>query len=149
GALIDELRAHDLLPQKKREQIRLVQNAEAYLEQWHGRKPTRAEIAALLKYAEEDVEKIMQMDSLSIDLEPEEDLSLSNRPEMGIGTGKPEKAMALKHAFAALTVEEKVAVRMSGYDATLEAIANALWVSVATAGRRVESARRKLAESIQ
>ncbi|MGH7966638.1 MAG: sigma-70 family RNA polymerase sigma factor [Candidatus Binatia bacterium] len=149
GALIDELRAHDLLPQKKREQVRLVQDAEAYLEQWRRRKPTRAEIAALLKYAEEDVEKIMQMDSLSIDLEPEEDLSLSHRPEMGIGTGKPEKAMAFKQAFASLTVEEKVAVRMSAYDATLEDIANALVVSGATAGRRVNDARRKLEESIQ
>lgn len=148
-ALIDKLRSEDLLPQKKREQINLVQRVEEYLEQWFQRKPTCAEIAAFLKRSEEDVEKIMQMGDLGIDLNPEEDLSLSDRrPEMGVGTERPEKVAALKKCFASLTVEEKVAVRMSAHGATLEDIANVLSVSVATAGRRVENARRKLEESM-
>jgi RNA polymerase sigma factor (sigma-70 family) len=149
GALIDKLRSEDLLPQKKREQVKLVQKAEEYLEQRFQRKPKRAEIAAFLKYSEEKVERIMQRGALGIDLEPEEDLSLSDRrPEMGRGTERPEKVAALKECFTSLTVEEKVAVRMDAHGATLGDIANVLNVSVATAGRRVESARKKLEESI-
>lgn len=138
------------LPQEKRELIRLVQETEEYLEQWLQRKPTRAEIAVFLKYPEEKVERIMQMGELGIDLEPEEDIALSERrPEMGKGSGRPEKATALKDCFAAFIVEEKVTVRMTAHGAILEDIASVLRISVATAGRLRSEARQQLEESTQ
>lgn len=148
-AMLDYLKSLDFLPQKQRRLVRLVQGMETYLEQWFRREPTRAEIAAFLKRSEEDVERILQLRNLSIVLEADEDPSLPDRPEMGTGTERPEKVIALRKCFAAFTVEEKTAVRMYSHGKILEHIADALQISLAAAGRLVSKARQKLEESIQ
>ena len=126
-----------------------MRKIEEYLEQWFQRKPTRAEIAAFLKYSEEDVEKIMQMGNLGIELETEEDSSLSDEQDEDKEAELPERATAFKQAFASLTVKEKMAIRMKAHSAVLEDIAKVLGVSRATADRLVDTTEKKLKESIE
>ena len=66
GAIVDYLRLLDPLPQKWRELVKLVQEAEECLEQWLRRKPTYTEIATLLGRSEQEVQEILQAGNISV-----------------------------------------------------------------------------------
>jgi RNA polymerase sigma factor (sigma-70 family) len=155
NGITDALRALDLLPQAQRTQIRLVREAEEHLEARLQRSPSYAEIATFLQstgsqYSETDIERVKQMGQIGmVPLETDERHGGVEQQVRGrqrsvtVGSSPQEHQVALQQWFTALSIQEKVAVRMLAVGARLEGIGQVLGVSRATAGRLINAVADK------
>ncbi|MBI3797187.1 MAG: sigma-70 family RNA polymerase sigma factor [Deltaproteobacteria bacterium] len=151
GAIVDSLRSLDPLPQKWRELVKLVQEAQKDLEQWLRRKPTYTEIATLLGCSEQEVQEILQAGNISVVSIEEEGVSPPVDQQEDDKVMDParegeivQKMEHLQECFKALLPREEKVLRMRFAGATYENIAAVFGVSTATSQRLGKSALSKI-----
>lgn len=145
GAILDYLRALDPLPQQTRADVKRLTSAEDALSRRWQRIPTDRELAQHLGVSLHEVHHLKQSATTTLISLDGAELSPDAMPQ---APGRAEMDTALAQYWERLAQPEKVAVSLHLDRARLEDIARVLEVSRATAGRLLDTALRKLHESL-